>query len=144
MHPHLPRDVGQHLVSVFEFDAEHGVGEGFDDRALQYDRIFLRFRQSGASPDGLGRGFGHRRAENRVAGRADGQCYRPAAQTESAPRRMTFKNVDCELGFFFIDGDVMVGRSRCDVGTPKRGVPTVSWFVLGYLQRIEGLNWPFR
>ena len=63
--------------------------------------------------------------------------------TESAPRRMTFKNVDCEPGLFFIDRDVMVGRSRCAVGTPRRGATTVSWFVLGYLQRIEGLNWPF-
>ena len=66
MHPHLPRDVGQHLVSVLQLDAEHGVGEGFDDRALQYDRIFFRFRQSGASPDGWDGGSvtGARRTES--------------------------------------------------------------------------------
>ena len=29
-----------------------------------------------------GTGVGHRRAENRVAGTADRQCYRPAAETE--------------------------------------------------------------
>ena len=47
----------------------------------------LGFGRVGPLLTGLGRGVGHRRAEYRVAGRADGQCYRPAAQTESAPRR---------------------------------------------------------
>src|SRR5205809_4799320 len=26
VHPHLPRDVGEHLVAVLELDPEHGVG----------------------------------------------------------------------------------------------------------------------
>ena len=48
VHPHLSRDVGEYLVAVLQFHPEHGVRQGFDDRALQYDRVFLGFRQGGA------------------------------------------------------------------------------------------------
>ena len=44
---HLARDVGGNHVAVFEFDSEHGVGKGLDDRAFQFYMIF--FRQSRAS-----------------------------------------------------------------------------------------------
>src|SRR5437870_11483073 len=47
VHAHLAGDVGQHLVAVVQFDAEHGVGERFHDGALQHDRVFLGFRQMG-------------------------------------------------------------------------------------------------
>ena len=45
MHPHLSRDVGQHLVAVFEFDAEHGVRQRLGDRSFQNDRVFLGLSQ---------------------------------------------------------------------------------------------------
>src|SRR6056297_627520 len=41
VHPHLSGDVCEHLVSVVEFDLEHGVRERLEDLALEYDRIFL-------------------------------------------------------------------------------------------------------
>jgi hypothetical protein len=41
VHPHLPGDVREHLVSIVEFDLEHGVRQRFEDLALEYDRIFL-------------------------------------------------------------------------------------------------------
>ena len=46
VHPHLPADVGEHLVAVLELDPEHGVGERLDHRAFQHDRIFLGLRQN--------------------------------------------------------------------------------------------------
>src|SRR5947207_14380283 len=33
VHPHLPRDVGEHLVPVLELPPEHGVRPGLDDSA---------------------------------------------------------------------------------------------------------------
>ena len=48
VHPHLPGNVGEYLVAVLQFHPEHGVRQGFDDRALQYDRVFLGFRQGSA------------------------------------------------------------------------------------------------
>src|SRR6266545_8254294 len=42
VHPHLARDVGQHLVAVLELHAEHRVGERLDHRALDLDALFLR------------------------------------------------------------------------------------------------------
>ena len=41
VHPHLPGDVREHLVSVVEFDLEHGSRQRLEDLALEYDRIFL-------------------------------------------------------------------------------------------------------
>src|SRR6188768_888600 len=38
VHPHLARDVCEHLVPVLELDAKHGVGEWFDHGSLDQDR----------------------------------------------------------------------------------------------------------
>src|SRR3954470_5420106 len=42
VHPQLPGDMSQHSVAVFELDREHGIGQRFDDRPLNLDRISLR------------------------------------------------------------------------------------------------------
>lgn len=34
VHAHFAGDVGDDLVSVFQFDAEHGVAEGLDDGSV--------------------------------------------------------------------------------------------------------------
>ena len=31
VHAHLPGDMGDNLVSVFQFDAEHSIAKGFDN-----------------------------------------------------------------------------------------------------------------
>ena len=41
VHPHLPGNVREYLVSVVEFDLEHGIRQRFEDLALEYNRIFL-------------------------------------------------------------------------------------------------------
>src|SRR2546426_5945494 len=41
VHPHLPADVRQHLVSVLELDPEHRVGQRLDHRPLALDRVFF-------------------------------------------------------------------------------------------------------
>src|SRR3954447_2180798 len=41
VHPHLPRDVRQYLVTVLQLDAEHGVGQRLDDRAFHHDGVFF-------------------------------------------------------------------------------------------------------
>jgi len=46
VHPHLSADVRQHFVTVFQFHSEHGVGQRFNDRALELDRAVL-FGHSG-------------------------------------------------------------------------------------------------
>ena len=45
VHPHLPGDVSEHLVPVLEFDPEHGVGQRFDDRSFDQDRVVLGLGQ---------------------------------------------------------------------------------------------------
>src|SRR6476660_3701717 len=45
VHAHLPGDVGEHLVPVLELDPEHGVGQRFDDRPLDQDRVVLGLGQ---------------------------------------------------------------------------------------------------
>src|SRR3954470_17721135 len=42
VHPHLPGDVRQDLVSVLERHPEHGVGQGLRDGALDLYGILLR------------------------------------------------------------------------------------------------------
>src|ERR671928_114062 len=42
VHPQLPGDVGQDTVPVVQLDREHRVGQRFDDRTLDLDRISLR------------------------------------------------------------------------------------------------------
>src|SRR3954454_14908808 len=39
---HLPRDVPEHDMVVVELHAEHRVGQGLDDLALELDLLFLR------------------------------------------------------------------------------------------------------
>ena len=39
----------EHAVTVLELDTEHGVGERFDDRPFNQDRVVLGLRQ-GSSP----------------------------------------------------------------------------------------------
>src|ERR671934_135070 len=39
IHPHLPGDVGQHVVAVLELDPEHRVGESLADHALHLDDV---------------------------------------------------------------------------------------------------------
>src|SRR6188472_3113449 len=64
VHPHLPGDVRQDLVAVVQLDAEHGVGEGLQDRAFQHDGVFLGLGQDRLL--GLGRGSGSWRAGARA------------------------------------------------------------------------------
>src|SRR3954462_10565414 len=52
VHPHLSRDVGEDLVAVLELDTEHRVGEGFDDRPLDEDRVVLGLGYG--TPPGVG------------------------------------------------------------------------------------------
>src|SRR3954453_1970682 len=49
VHAHLPGDMRQHLVSVLQLNSEHGVGQRFDDGALEHDRVFLGLWDCGAS-----------------------------------------------------------------------------------------------
>ena len=41
MHTHLPGYMRQHFVAIFEFDTKHRVGQRFNNRSLQDNRIFL-------------------------------------------------------------------------------------------------------
>ena len=45
VHPHLPRDVREDFVTVFEFHPEHCVRQWLGDRSFQNDRVFLWLRQ---------------------------------------------------------------------------------------------------
>ena len=47
VHTHFSGDVRQHLVAVLELHAEHCVRQGFENRALEHDRIFFRLSQDG-------------------------------------------------------------------------------------------------
>src|SRR5262245_5812741 len=60
VHAHLPRDVGEHLVPVLELDAEHGVGQRLDHRALYQNRVILGLCQ------GLLTTYTHSRAATRA------------------------------------------------------------------------------
>ena len=46
VHSHLPGDVGEHLVPVFQLDAEHGVRQRLDDRAFDQNRVVLGLGRS--------------------------------------------------------------------------------------------------
>src|SRR5260370_565702 len=41
VHPHLAGDMGEDLVVILKPDAEHRVGQGVDDLALNLDFFFL-------------------------------------------------------------------------------------------------------
>jgi len=45
VHTHLPGNMGQHLVPVLEFDAEHGVRQRLGHSPFQDDRVFFGLRQ---------------------------------------------------------------------------------------------------
>ena len=45
VHSHLARDVREHLVPILELDAEHGVGQRFDNRSFHQDRVVLGLGQ---------------------------------------------------------------------------------------------------
>src|SRR5215211_1417932 len=86
VHPHLPGDVSEYVVTVFELHPEHGVWQRFDDGPLQYDRVFFGFRQGSGLLTG-DRGSGFRCAENHDAGRpADNRTALPGKrQARSGP-----------------------------------------------------------
>ena len=42
MHPHLARNMRQHLVPVVERHPEHRIGERFLHRPLYFDRVAFR------------------------------------------------------------------------------------------------------
>ncbi len=41
MHPHLPANMGQNLVSVFQLNAEHRVRKRFPDDPLNFNYFFF-------------------------------------------------------------------------------------------------------
>lgn len=42
MHSHLPGNMREHLMTVFQFYTKHGVWQRFDDLALDFDCLFFR------------------------------------------------------------------------------------------------------
>src|SRR5215217_5211932 len=42
VHPKLSGDMRQHAVPVLQLNREHGVGQRFDNRTFDLDRIFFR------------------------------------------------------------------------------------------------------
>src|ERR671922_1680907 len=48
MHPHLPRDVCQHLVPVLQLDPEHRVRQRLDHRSLDLDHVVFRHAPTGS------------------------------------------------------------------------------------------------
>ena len=57
VHAHLSGDMGQHLVAIFEFDAEHCVRQRLDHRPLKDDRIFFWLSQGTAPARGDSYGY---------------------------------------------------------------------------------------
>ena len=53
MHPHLPRDMPQYDVPVFQLHAERGIGQHLDDLALHLNRVFFRHQRVGNPPPPL-------------------------------------------------------------------------------------------
>ena len=41
VHPELAADMGKDAVAVLQLDGEHRIRERFDDRSLNFDRVFL-------------------------------------------------------------------------------------------------------
>jgi len=48
MHPHLPRNMSQNLVPIFQFDSKHGIGKGFQNPSFNNDRFLLRHISPGS------------------------------------------------------------------------------------------------
>ena len=53
VHPHLSRDVRQHLVAVLELYPEHRIREGFEDRAFQHNGVVFWLGQGGPLSNGV-------------------------------------------------------------------------------------------
>ena len=41
MHPHLPADVGQNLMSIFQLNTEHCIWKRFLDHAFNFNDFFF-------------------------------------------------------------------------------------------------------
>lgn len=41
VHPHFPGNMGEHMMTIFEFDLEHGIWQWFDHFALENYCIFF-------------------------------------------------------------------------------------------------------
>src|SRR5437867_10067557 len=83
MHPHLPRDVSQNVVPVFELHPEHGVGERLGDRSLDLDGVLLRQALPGV-PRRRTAPSAHGRAETRPRTEAE-RKYRGHCLASSTP-----------------------------------------------------------
>ena len=42
MHPHFPRDGGQYFMTIFQFNLEHCVGQGFQDDPILFNKCLFR------------------------------------------------------------------------------------------------------
>ena len=51
MHTHLPRDVAEHHMTIFQLDLEGRIGEVFENLTLHFDVIFLRHKLTSARPE---------------------------------------------------------------------------------------------
>ena len=76
VHPHLPRDVSQHVVAVLEFDTEHCIRKRLDDRAFEHDGIVFWFGQGDSPRYELGIGPSPADFDWMVCTQTDDQCYR--------------------------------------------------------------------
>src|SRR5262245_5438768 len=59
--PHLPGDLRQYLVTVVQFDAEHGAGKGFGDLAFDLDLVVLFCQLPRRNRASSARLLGHRK-----------------------------------------------------------------------------------
>ncbi len=89
VHSHLSADVRQHLVAVFELDAEHGVRQRLGDRALEHDGVVFRLGQRGLLTTDRAGGTTRanstpgRRKRTRKLNWAEEPCYRADFTTPS-------------------------------------------------------------
>jgi hypothetical protein len=51
VHTHLSRAVSEHLVSIFQFDLEHGIWQWLDHGPFKDNRVFLGLWQSEISSE---------------------------------------------------------------------------------------------
>src|SRR6266516_2088308 len=79
VHPHLPRDVGEHLVPVLQLHPEHGIGEGLHDRPLDLDRIVFGHAPADPLCRDPSRGRAERASEGQEPSIRPGQAMRPRA-----------------------------------------------------------------
>ncbi len=84
VHPHLAGAVGQDLMAVFQLHFDHGVGQRFDDRTLQYDRVLLGLGQVFPPPTNVRPGC---RCRARQTGRLGPADNRSASHPGRPPGR---------------------------------------------------------